>query len=195
MLLQVRWSTWRDHHAWVRPSTPHVITWRLIGMAYLPGWGFAVAANTLVGQELGRRDPQRAMHAGYEAFYQALVVMIAIGIPIFFFAAPLVAIMTSDPEVIRAGTVSVQLSALMLAPMAGSFVFSGSLRGAGDTRTTLAITVISTWGVRVVLAYFLGLVLGWGLAGVWWAIVFDFAVRALLFWARFRFGRWHLIRI
>jgi putative MATE family efflux protein len=173
----------------------HIVTWRLSGIAFLPGWGFAVAANTLVGQELGRRDVARARRSGYVAFWLALAVMIGMGLPLFLFAEPLVAFMTTDPEVIRLGAIALRLAALAQAPMAASFVFSGSLRGAGDTRSTLIITGVSIWGVRLALAYLLGIVFGLGLPGVWLAIIGDFVARGLLFWARFHFGRWDTIRV
>jgi Na+-driven multidrug efflux pump len=79
--------------------------------------------------------------------------------------------------------------------MAASFVFAGGLRGAGDTRRTLIITVGSVWGVRMVITYLLGPVLGMGLMGAWIAIAVDFGSRALLFWQRFRSGKWQTIRV
>ena len=180
----------------------HIITWRISAIAFLPGWGFAVAATTLVGQELGRRDPQRAMTAGFVAFRMALLVMAIVGLPILLFPRELAQLLLLDSaevagnaDVIRIAAITLQIAALTQLPMAGSFVFSGSLRGAGDTRTTLAITVFSIWAVRLVMAYVLGVVLGLGLTGVWWGIFGDFTARALLFWVRFRFGKWQTIRV
>jgi Na+-driven multidrug efflux pump len=71
----------------------------------------------------------------------------------------------------------------------------GGLRGAGDTRATLAITLLSVWGVRVVVTYVLGETLGLALIGAWIAIGVDFALRAALFWWRFRSGKWQSIRV
>jgi Na+-driven multidrug efflux pump len=77
--------------------------------------------------------------------------------------------------------------------MAASFVFSGSLRGAGDTRTTLIITACSIWLTRVPLAYVLTRVLA--LTGAWLAIGSDFGLRAFFFWLRFRSGKWQKIKV
>jgi Na+-driven multidrug efflux pump len=77
--------------------------------------------------------------------------------------------------------------------MAASFVFSGSLRGAGDTRTTLFITVGSIWITRVPLAYVLSR--AFDLTGAWLAIASDFGMRAFFFWLRFRSGKWQKIKI
>lgn len=173
----------------------HIITWRISGMAYLPGFGFAVAATTLVGQELGRKDPRRATRSGYEAFGLALAVMAVIGVPLFFFAGPLAATMTDDPDVLRMADLTLRIAALSQLPLAGSFVFSGALRGAGDTRTTLAISVACIWLVRLTVALGLGVGLGLGLTGVWWAICADFGMRALIFGWRFHRGKWQTIRV
>jgi Na+-driven multidrug efflux pump len=129
-------------------------------------------------------------------------VMAIVGLPILLFPHQLAQLLLLDSaevagnaEVIRLAAITLQIAALMQLPMAGSFVFSGSLRGAGDTRTTLAITVFAIWAVRLVMAYVLGVVLGLGLTGVWWGIFGDFTARAVLFWLRFRFGKWQTIRV
>jgi putative MATE family efflux protein len=173
----------------------HQICWRIVSLSYLPGWGFAVAATTLVGQELGARRPLRALQSGYVAFRAALLLMSTMGILLFLFDADMVRLFSDDPQVVRQGAEVVRIAALLQPLMAASFVFSGSLRGAGDTRTTLAITLGSVWGLRIAITYWLGYALGLGLLGAWLAIGADFAFRAILFWRRFRSGRWQTIRV
>ena len=74
-------------------------------------------------------------------------------------------------------------------------MFAGALRGAGDTRATMLITVASIWGLRLAAAYGLGIGLGLGLQGAWLAVGLDFALRATLFWARFRGGQWTAVKV
>ena len=177
------------------PYAAHMVAWRVAQLSFLPGWGFAVAASTLVGQELGARRPRLAQESGYVAFRGALLVMVTMGIVIFVFDSALIRLIIEDPAVIAYGVPVLRIAAVIQPLMAASFVFSGALRGAGDTRTTLVITVLSTWGLRVVVTYLLGQVLGLLLIGVWLAISADFGVRAFLFWRRFRSGKWQSIRV
>ncbi len=173
----------------------HQICWRVVSLSFLPGWGFAVAATTLVGQELGARNPQRARQSGYVAFRAALILMSTIGVLLFLFDAPIVQLFSNDAQVVYQGTLVVRLAALIQPLLAASFVFSGSLRGAGDTRTTLVITLSSVWGLRLIVTYLLGMTLGLELLGAWLAIGTDFGFRALMFWHRFRSGRWQTIKV
>jgi MATE family multidrug resistance protein len=177
------------------PYAAHMVAWRVSQLSFLPGWGFAVAASTLVGQELGARQPRRAHDSGYVAFRGALLVMVTMGIVIFAFDRALIRLFIEDATVIAYGVPVLRIAAVIQPLMAASFVFSGALRGAGDTRTTLVITVLSTWGLRVVVTYLLGQVLGLALIGVWLAISADFGVRAFLFWRRFRSDKWQSIRV
>jgi Na+-driven multidrug efflux pump len=113
---------------------------------------------------------------------------------LFIFAEPLMrAFVPHDEAVIAYGVNVIHIAALIQPLMAGSFVFSGSLRGAGDTRTTLFITVGSIWITRVPLAYVLTRL--FGLNGAWLAIGSDFGVRAFFFWLRFHGGKWQKIKI
>jgi putative MATE family efflux protein len=173
----------------------HQVTWRVVSLSFLPGWGFAVAATTLVGQELGARNPQRASQSAYVAFRAALILMSTLGILLFFLDESIVRIFSDDMQVVRLGAMVVRVAALMQPLLAASFVFSGSLRGAGDTRVTMLITLGSVWGLRTIATYALGITLGLGLMGAWLAIVIDFGVRSLLFWQRFRSGKWQTIRV
>jgi putative MATE family efflux protein len=173
----------------------HIITIRLTGFSYLPGFGFSVAATTLVGQELGARRPDRARAAVHAALALAIGVMSLGALVIFFYDSAILRIFTNDPEVIAAGVPIMRLAAVAQPLIAAAFVFGGSLRGAGDTRATMLGTVFSVWGLRVVLAYLLGTVLGLGLIGVWLAFNVDWASRASLFFLRFRAGKWRTLQV
>jgi Na+-driven multidrug efflux pump len=121
-----------------------------------------------------------------------MLVMAAV---LFFFAEPILRIFTGDAAVIAEAITAIHVGAFAQPSMAASFVFMGALRGAGDTRTTLAITVASIWVVRLGVAYLGAQVLHLGLAGAWLGIWADFSVRALFAWLRFRSGRWQAIRV
>jgi putative MATE family efflux protein len=172
----------------------HQVGLNIMSLSYLPGWGFAVAATTLVGQYLGAQKPEISRASGYISFKLAFVIMIIGGVLLFTFAEPLMrAFVPEDEAVIAYGVNVIHIAALIQPLMAASFVFSGSLRGAGDTRTTLLITVSSIWITRVPLAYVL--TRAFDLNGAWLAISSDFGVRAFFFWLRFRSGKWQKIKV
>ncbi len=162
-------------------------------LAFMPGFGFAVAATTLVGQGLGARDPARARADAFLARRIALVLMSAMGVMFFFFAGPIIDIFIDDPEVVQLGIWPLRLVAFSQPALATMMVLSGGLRGAGDTRATLVITAAGLWLVRLPLALLLTGPLG--LVGAWIAMGVDLNLRGLGMWLRFRSGRWARLRV
>jgi putative MATE family efflux protein len=173
----------------------HQIALRISAMSYLPGWGFSIAATTLVGQALGAKNPDGAREATTAARKFAFIVMTAIGVGLLLFAEPIVRIFTADPDVIRNGALAIRIAGAIQPIMSQSFVFGGALRGAGDTRATMVITMLSVWGLRVVVTYFVGRVLGLGILGAWLAVGIDFSLRTILFGLRWRGGKWAALRV
>lgn len=162
-------------------------------LSFMPGFGFAVAATTLVGQGLGARDPARARADGRLAQRMAMLVMSAMGVLFFVFARQIMDVFIDDPEVIRLGVWPLRLVAFSQPALAMVMVLAGGLRGAGDTRATLAITAGSLWLVRVPLAI---LLTGpFGLIGAWIAMGVDLNLRGLGMWLRFRSDRWTRIKV
>lgn len=173
----------------------HQIGLRVMSLSFLPGWGFAVAASTLTGQALGARQPEAGRRATLVAAAMALALMGTMGVALALGGPWLVDLFTEDPAVIAQGAAALRITALIQPAMAVSFVFSGALRGAGDTRYTLRVTAASIWIVRLPVAALFAHGLGWGLPGAWLGMLADFAVRAFLFGRRFRSGAWQRIRL
>jgi len=171
----------------------HQIALQAESLSYMPGFGFAVAATTLVGQGLGAGDPGRAKADTYQAYRLALVLMSFMGLIFFFFPAQIMAIFIDDPAVIRLGVWPLRLVAFSQPMLATMMVFAGALRGAGDTRATLGITAAGLWLVRVPLAFLLTPTLG--LVGAWIAMGVDLNLRGLGMLLRFRSGKWAMIKV
>jgi len=162
-------------------------------ISFLPGLGFAAAATTLVGQGLGAEDAQQARWNGNEAFRQAVIFMAIMGLAFVLVPQWFLRLLVDDPQVIAAGVVPLRTVGLIQPLLAASFVFSGALRGAGDTRFPLWIKLISPWLLRLPLAL---LLIPWlGLTGAWIALSSDLALQGLLSWWRFRGSRWEHIRL
>lgn len=159
-------------------------------LGYMPAYGFSVAATTLVGQNLGAGKPNRAKDSGLRSILLCLLLLTVIGAVMYMFAPFLISLLTPDAEVRRIGTMLIRICAFEQPFNAVSIVTSGALRGAGDTKVPFFYSLISMWGVRILFAWVFGSLLGFGVAGYWWAMVADLGVRSLLLIRRFLRGDW-----
>jgi putative MATE family efflux protein len=173
----------------------HQITTNVTGLAWMPAFGFSLATTALVGQALGKGDPQLAEEYARTARRLVLYLTLTLGAVFFFFGAPIARLYTSDPEAIALAALCMKVGAISLPPGGAYSVLAGGLRGAGDTRWPLYITFVAVWAIRLTLAYLLAVVLGWGLAGIWTGVVCDQVVRTLLIDYRFRTGHWKTISV
>ncbi len=164
-------------------------------LSFMPGFGFAIAATTLVGQALGAKDPEAAQQRGYTAYRIGAAIMAAVGLAFVLFPAQIMGFFTDDAEVIALGATPLRVVGLFQPILAASMIFAGGLRGAGDTRWPMIVTAAGIWLVRLPLAYLFALTLGWGLVGAWGAMAFDFTLRGTLNFLRFRGGRWKAIQV
>lgn len=173
----------------------HQIIGSIEAMSFLPCIGFSAAAAALVGQSLGLRDPKRAMSVGWAAARMAALWTSAAGVAFAILPAFFLGLFTSSGDVVAAGIGALIVVGIAQPAQAIIFTIGGALRGAGDTRYTLALTIFNWFVVRFPLAVVLGLVVGWGLTGVWVAVAIDYAVRAGLMARRFASGAWAHRRI
>ncbi len=164
-------------------------------LAFMPGFGFSLAATALVGQNLGAKQPSRAEKAGYTSLRYAMILACLMSV-IFVVAPRLIThLYTNDPEVTALTVTCLRIIAISLPSLAMVMVFSGGLRGAGDTRFVMFTTLAGNWGVRLVGSYVLGMHFGLGLPGVWIAMAGDQIARGFLLLARFRRGSWKSIEL
>jgi len=159
----------------------HQIGLSIESLSFMPGAGMGIAAATLMGQSLGARKYQRAHLSHVAALRLALVVMGVMSLIFLLIPQYLVMIFTRDPEVIRQGAVFLRIVAFAQIPLAISFVYAGSLRGAGDTFYVFIVTLVTMWGVRVLLAWIAGPVLHLSLYMVWGVFLVDWYARAAAF--------------
>jgi MATE family, multidrug efflux pump len=171
------------------------IAFNISSFSILPAFAFGVAALTLVGQNLGAKNPERAEQSALQALKSGMVWMVLMGVGFFVWRQGLVSLYTQDPEVQRLGEMCLIFIALAQPLQAASIILGQSLRGAGDTRATLVFTFVGIWVVRVGIGYVIGIMLGLGLFGMWLAWIGDFMARALLVYLRFRTGRWKQIKV
>jgi putative MATE family efflux protein len=168
----------------------HQLVGQLESLSFLPCVGFSAASAALVGQSLGMRDPQRAMRSGWASTRMAILWTTAAGAILALFPRFFLGIFTNDQGVITAGVGALIVIGFAQPAQAVNFTMGGALRGSGDTRFTLATTIVNWFVVRLPLAVLFTFPLGLGLAGIWLAILVDYCVRACILALRFRSGRW-----
>ncbi len=173
----------------------HQVGLSIESFSFLPGYGLAIAAATMVGQSIGAGKYTRAKLENWEANRLAMAIMTCMGIIFFFFPYVLLRAFTTDEAVIELGTMFLKIVALLQVPLALTMVLAGSLRGAGDTRFIMWATTAGMWGVRVPLAFAFGIWMELGVYYVWTAMVADWTVRmGLLLW-RYQSERWRQIQV
>jgi len=132
---------------------------RIEGLAFMPGFGFAIASMALVGQSLGAKEKQKAFELGVIAARIAYMFMGFVGLVLIIFPQYLVTFFTKDVFTIAIASQYLILVGLVQIPLALTFVYSASLRGAGDTKTVMRVNIASLWLLRVIpsfIAYKLG---------------------------------------
>lgn len=178
-----------------RPMGSQIIAIRIEAFSFLLGFAFNVAVATMVGQYLGVNDRARARRAAWIALAYTGSIMGAMGVMFMLIPQTLTRIFT-DQEPFLSDVPSMLFHAgWAQIGFAAYLVFSGVLRGAGDTRTTMLITFSSTFGVRLPLVYVVAVQMERGLEGVWIVLATELMVRGMLFCIFFLRGRWMHVKV
>ena len=161
----------------------------ILMLSFILGNGFSVAAATLSGQFLGASDPDAAYKSGYQSAGMTMLAMSLSGLLLAFFAEPIAWFFIQDEEVVKFTVIFVWIFALSQPFMALEFSLGSTLRGAGDTRSPMVITIIGLLLIRVPLAfllYYLEMPVQWIFA----TLIIDYFVKGILLIARYRSKRW-----
>ena len=151
-------------------------------LCYMPGYGIATAASTLVGQSIGAKDHRLARRYGYITVAFGSAIMALTGM-IMFVGCPLVFRLLTPVEEVQTVAAQILRIGLIAEPLYGvSMVSSGALRGAEDTLVPSILNLFSIWVVRLGLA--LILVPLYGIHGMWIAMAVELCVRGLLLFFR-----------
>jgi putative MATE family efflux protein len=171
--------------------------WEALG--YLSGNAFGTAAMTLVGQHKGGRRLHEAARSGWTSFLIGGAFMSLMGCLFFALAGPMFRLFCPGADqqpIVDTGVPVLRLVAFAMPFLASCIIFTGALRGAGDTRMPVLFTWLGFFAVRLPLAYLLTRPeFGLGLYGAWLAMFADLLVRGLFFLARFAGGRWQGVRV
>ncbi len=164
-------------------------------ISFMPSIGFAVAASTLVGQNLGAKQPEEAERSGWGAVRLCSLFMGTMGLLFVLVPTLFIRIFTADPTVIEPAKAVLRIVGLAQVPQAVGFVTSGILRGSGDTRAVLGIGLVGNVVLRLGLSYLFVIVLRWGLWSAYLAVLIDWLVRGglLAYWVKR--GKWKTVKV
>ena len=173
----------------------YTIAFRIIAFTILPAWGIAMASATLVGQNLGAGEPDRAEKTVWKAAYYNMILLFIISVIAIIFANPIISIFTDDAEVLRYGVLGLRIIFVGYVFYAYEMVIGQSFNGAGDTYTPTILNAICFWIIQIPLAYFLGHYMGLASTGVFIAIAVSSCILAVMAIVVFRKGHWKQIEI
>ena len=168
----------------------HQIVLTILNLSIVVGQAFGIAGTTLTGQALGRGDTEGAKAASAACQRIGAAISTALGALMFIFRGELMRMFTAEPDIVALGA-GVMILAAVIQPFQSSFqIYSGSLRGAGDSLYPALSMAIGILGIRPLLSYILVHAMGWGLPGAWLALTFDQVGRFFFILIRYRKGKW-----
>jgi len=167
---------------------------RMESFSYLTCYGISVAASTLVGQNLGARNPRRAARCAWGAVGFGIGLTIVTTALLLAIPELIAGIFSDDPAVLEIATDYLIILGLSQIAMAVEIIFEGAFSGAGDTMPPMVVGVTGSLA-RIPLAYYLAFTLGWGINGIWWTLTITTVIKAVILGYWFKLGRWQLKKI
>ena len=173
----------------------YTIAIRLLIFFIMPAWGLSNAAATLVGQNLGAKQPERAeqsvwLTAKYNAIFMAFVTLLFV-----LFAEFFVRLINSEPSVVKTAVSALRIISMGYIFFGVGMVLINAFNGAGDSRTPTWINFFWFWIFQIPFAYFMANYLHWGTTGVFLAIIITETCITITSVILFKKGKWKLIKI
>lgn len=162
---------------------------RIEALAFMPGFGFSVAAMALAGQNIGAKKIEDAYYSGILSAKIAAWFMGSVGVVLFVFPEYLASWFTHDASTIEQASIYLRLVGISQIPLALTFVFSGALRGAGATKTTLKINTASLWIFRIIPSYAV-MALGLDIVWVYAAMSIETFIKGWWYWRVYQKREW-----
>lgn len=166
---------------------------RILSFIVVPALGLGIATTSLVGQNIGAAKIKRAEKVALLSSKVGFIGLTSMGVLMFIFAETLVSFfIPDDPQVIADGTRFIQIMALSFGFLGVQQVLNGVFNGAGFTKASMLISILSLWIVRFPLAYVLSQKTSLSFEGIWWAFPISNIIAAAVAYAYFKTGYWKL---
>jgi putative MATE family efflux protein len=173
----------------------YTISIRIIVFVLLPSWGLSNAASTLVGQNLGANQPERAERTVWITAYANMFLLGLVGVILVIFPEFFIRLFIDDPLVISNGAISLRIISIGFLSYAMGMVMTQAFNGSGDTVTPTRINLFCFWLFEIPLAYLLAIVFDMKIYGISIAIVAAETALTLTAWYLFRKGKWKTVKV
>ena len=173
----------------------YAVAFRIIMFTILPSWGLSNAAATLVGQNLGAGQPDRAERSVWKCAFYNMIFLGLISIVFISWAEEFVRIFSSEAEVVKYGALALRVISCGYIFFAYGMVIGQAFNGAGDTKTPTIINLFCFWLFEVPMAYAMAVYFGLGPIGIFLAIAIASTALAAASIVIFKKGRWKLVEI
>ena len=161
----------------------------------LPGMGLGIAAASLIGQALGRNNPEDAKRWGMEVVKVGMALLGVMGLPMIFIPELLISFFIKDPMTIQAASLPMRISGISMCMEAMGLILMHSLLGAGATKKVMMVSITLQWFLFLPLCYFLGPITGGGLLMIWICFVGYRGLQSFIFLGIWKKGAWAKINL
>lgn len=168
---------------------------RIMMFTMMPAWGLSNAAATLVGQNLGANNPERAESSVWTIGFYNMLFLVCVSAVYFFCNEFLMTIFTDDPTVIAIGAEWIRILSYSYFVYGWWMVSVQAFNGAGDTKTPTWINVIFFWMIQIPLSYLLAVQFGWQHSGVFWGVFISETSVGIFTLMLFKRGKWKTVRV
>lgn len=182
-------------HLGTTQMAAHQIGANMMSMSFSFGDGLSIASVTLIGQSLGRNRPDMAKIYGNVCQKIGLICALVVSTIYFIFGKQIFMLFSQEEAILNYGATIMRILSLTLVFQIEQVTLFGCLRGAGDTKFTALVSLISVTCIRPGISWLLCYPLGIGLIGAWLGTFCDQFLRFILTFFRFRKGNWTKIRL
>src|SRR3989441_13126033 len=168
----------------------YTIAIRILIFVLMPSWGLSNAAATLVGQNLGAKQPERAEKSVWRTGLYNMIFLGFVAVLFITFAEPVIRLFTQDPAVVPLAVSALRIFSYGNIGYAYAMVMLQAFNGAGDTITPTIVNFFAFWMLEIPLAYFLALHTRMQAHGVYWSVVVAEAAMAAVSIILFKRGYW-----
>lgn len=170
--------------------TTKVYTQSLMMFIFLFSLAISQGTQIMIGHQIGAGKVEDAYKRCLKSLRLAIIISVATAIPIAFFSDTLLGFFTSNPDIIALGGTLILFTVILEPGRSFNLVVINALRAAGDVKFPVYIGICSMWGVSVTVSYILGIHFGFGLIGVWIAMILDEWLRGIIMLFRWRSRIW-----
>lgn len=171
------------------------IAMRIMMFCMMPAWGFSNAAATLVGQNIGAGQPERAESTVWKIGFYNMIFLIAVSLVFFFYNHELIGFFSDSSSVIEIGGEWLRILSYSFFMYGWWMVATQAFNGAGDTRTPTYINLVFFWLIQIPLSYLLAITFNWQHSGVFWGVfISETSVSIFTLWL-FTRGKWKTAKV